>query len=104
MKVAPVLSADAVRAAARAARFSLVGLARAERLDPAPLESWLSSGYAAGMDWMARRQPERLDPTVVLDGARTVIALAIPYHRPADETAAIARYARGRDYHYTHRD
>ena len=104
MNSAPVLSADAVRAAARAARFSLVGLARAEPLDPQPLESWLASGYAAGMDWMARRQPERLDPTVVLEGARTVIALAIPYHRPADETGAIARYARGRDYHYAHRD
>jgi epoxyqueuosine reductase len=104
MKAAPVLSADAVRAAAHAARFSLVGLARAERLDPEPLQSWLASGYAADMTWMARRLPERLDPTVVLDGARTVIALAIAYHRPAGETGAIARYARGRDYHYAHRD
>ena len=93
-----------MRAAARDARFTLVGLARAEALDPQPLESWLASGYAADMTWMARRQHERLDPTAVLDGARTVIALAIPYHRPADETGAIARYARGRDYHYAHRD
>src|SRR5947199_10432501 len=104
MQQAPVLSADAVRAAARAARFTLVGLARAERLDPQPLESWLASGYAADMTWMARRLPERLDPTAVLDGARTVIALAIAYHRPAGETGPIARYARGRDYHYAHRD
>ena len=37
------------------------------------------------MDWMSRRLPERLDPTAVLTGARTVIALAIPYHRPAAE-------------------
>jgi epoxyqueuosine reductase QueG len=43
---------------------------------------------------MARRQNERLDPTVVLDGARTVIALAIAYHRPAGESGPIARYAR----------
>jgi len=104
MKVAPVLSSDAVRAAARAARFSLVGLARAERLDPEPLESWLAAGYAADMTWMARRLPERLDPTAVLAGAQTVIALAIAYHRPAGETGPIARYARGRDYHYAHRD
>ncbi len=104
MEQAPVLSADAVRAAARAARFSLVGLARAEALDPQPLQSWLASGYAADMTWMARRLPERLDPTTVLSGARTVIALAIAYHRPAGETGAIARYARGRDYHYAHRD
>jgi len=101
---APVLSADAVRAAARAARFTLVGLAPAAPLDPGPLERWLAAGYAADMDWMARRLPERLDPTVVLTGARTVIALAIAYHRPPGETGAIARYARGRDYHYAHRD
>jgi epoxyqueuosine reductase len=104
MTSAPVLSADAVRAAARAARFTLVGLARAERLDPGPLERWLASGYAAGMTWMAQRLPERLDPTVVLRDARTVIALAIAYHRPAGEAGPIARYARGRDYHYAHRD
>ena len=70
MAQAPVLSAEAVRAAARGARFSLVGLARAEPLDPRPLESWLAAGYAADMTWMARRLPERLDPTAVLAGAR----------------------------------
>jgi epoxyqueuosine reductase len=93
-----------VRAAARGARFTLVGLTRAERLDPRPLERWLAAGYAADMTWMTRRLSERLDPTVVLAGARTVIALGIAYHRPAGETGAIARYARGRDYHYAHRD
>jgi len=99
-----MLSGEAVREAARASRFSLVGLARAEPLDPGPLQKWLAAGYAADMGWMAQRMPERLDPTTVLPGARTVIALAIAYHRPADETGAIARYARGRDYHYAHRD
>ena len=101
---APLLSAEAVRAAGRAAQFTLVGLAPAAPLDPAPLERWLAAGYAADMTWMARRQPERLDPGAVLPGARTVIALAIAYHRPGDEPAAVARYARGRDYHYAHRD
>ena len=86
-------------------QFALCGLAVAEPLDPAPLASWLAAGYAADMDWMSRRVPKRLDPTAVLAGARTVIALGIPYHRPPDEAAsAVARYARGRDYHYAHRD
>jgi epoxyqueuosine reductase len=100
----PILDANAVKAAAVAARFSLVGLARAEALDPGALEAWLAAGYAADMDWMARRMDERLDPRRVLPGARTVIALAIGYHRPRDPKAPIARYARGRDYHYAHRD
>jgi epoxyqueuosine reductase len=100
-----MLLASAVKSAARACGFTLVGLAPAAPLDPAPLTSWLAAGYAADMEWMARRLEERLDPGAVLPGARTVIALAIPYHRPAAEpSSAIARYARGRDYHYAHRD
>jgi epoxyqueuosine reductase len=99
-----VLSAAAVREAARAARFSLVGLAPAEPLDPGPLQRWLAAGYAADMSWMARRLEERLDPGLVLPGAKTVVALAIAYHRPKGERSPFARYARGRDYHYAHRD
>jgi len=99
-----MLRAEAVRAAARAARFSLVGLAPAEPLDGAPLRRWLDAGYAADMTWMARRIDERLDPGQVLPGAKTVIALAIAYHRPKPERSPVARYARGRDYHYAHRD
>jgi epoxyqueuosine reductase len=101
-----VLSGAAVRAAALECRFTLVGLTRAEALDPAPLQRWLAAGYAADMDWMGRRLPERLDPTQVLAGAATVIALGIAHGRPAGERArsVVAGYARGRDYHYAHRD
>ena len=99
-----VLSAEMVRAAGRATRFGLVGLAPAQPLDPAPLTDWLRAGHAADMDWMHRRQEERLDPGRVLAGARTVVALAIPYRRPATERSRVASYARGRDYHYAHRD
>ena len=99
-----MLSGAKVREAARGCGFTLVGFARAEPLDPGPLERWLAAGYAADMDWMARRLPERLDPTRVLAGAATVVALAIAYRRPAEERSAVAGYARGRDYHYAHRD
>lgn len=98
------LSAERVRAAARDVGFPLVGLAPAEALDPGPLQAWLAAGYAADMDFMARRLDERLDPRNVLPGAQTVIALAIGYHRPEDPRSSISRYARGRDYHYAHRD
>jgi epoxyqueuosine reductase len=100
----PPIVAEAVREAGRAAGFALVGLARAEALDPRPLTEWLAAGYAADMEFMARRTDERLDPRRVLPGARTVIALAIGHHRAADARAPVARYARGRDYHYAHRD
>lgn len=99
-----VLSSELVRAAATATRFPLVGLAPAEPIDPGPLGRWLDAGYAADMDWMRRRLADRLDPGRVLPGARTVIALGIPYRRPTIERSRVASYARGRDYHYAHRD
>ncbi len=68
------------------------------------MKAWLASGNAADMDWMHRRLEERLDPERVLPGVQTVIALGIPYHRPKDEVSPVASYARGRDYHYAHRD
>ena len=99
-----VLPAAGVKAAALSCGFSLVGLARAEPLPAAPLQQWLAAGHAADLHWMARDVEERLDPGRVVPGARTVIALAIGYRRPQDERSCIARYARGRDYHYAHRD
>lgn len=103
MPAARVLSAEAVRSAALAARFTLVGLAPAAPLEAAPLADWLAAGYAADMEWMHRRQDERLDPGHVLPNARTVVALAIDCRRPAGERSRVARYARGGDYHNTHR-
>ncbi len=106
MKPGAVLAAAQVRAAALDCRFTVVGLARAEALDPAPLQRWLAAGYAADMEWMHRRLPERVDPTQVLSGAATVIALGIAYRGSVDERSRspVAAYARGRDYHYAHRD
>jgi epoxyqueuosine reductase len=99
-----VLSAASVKGAARACGFPLVGLAPAEALEGGALGRWLASGHAADMAWMHERIEERLDPRRILPGARTVVALAIPHFRPDEPRGPTARYARGRDYHYVHRD
>jgi epoxyqueuosine reductase len=57
------------------------------------------------MAWMARRPETRSNPDALLPGCRSVVALAMNYwpggegadDRP--ETARVARYAQGRDYH-----
>lgn len=98
-----VLSGEEVRAAARECGFALAGLAKAEPLDPAPLLDWLARGYAADLVAMRQRSRERVEPAAVVPGAKTVIALGIPYGA-AGGSSGIARYARGRDYHYAHRD
>jgi len=65
-------------------------------------ERWLEAGYAGGMDYLARGRAERLDPRRLLAGARSVVAVALSYNVPDDpgpDWSAVARYARGRDYH-----
>jgi len=105
-RAATPISATDVRRLANACGFPLVGLARAEPLDAEPLRRWLEAGHAAGLAVMWRRFDERLDPSVILPGARTVLVLGIPYghETPSGRQPVVARYARGRDYHYAHRD
>ena len=97
------LPAARVRALALTAGFDLVGFARAEPLPPRTLLDWLEAGMAADMDWMAERAADRLDPTRLLPGARTVVALACNYFVESEvaERSPLASYARGRDYHAT---
>ncbi len=100
-----MLSSAQVKSAAREAGFHMVGLARAEPLDPAPLRAWLESGMAGSMAWMHERVEKRLDPCEVLPGAKTVVALACCYLTEShDKTSPVALYAQGRDYHATMQD
>jgi epoxyqueuosine reductase len=95
-----------VKEAALAAGFDAVGVARAEALDPAPLDRMLARGAHADMAWLATQREMRLDPTKLLPGARSVIALALRYFPPGSPGPAappggpkVSVYALGRDYH-----
>lgn len=65
----------------------------------------LEEGRMAGMEWLSRNATKRLDPQLVLPGARSVVTLAVSYAcpeqpGPADPSrGVVARYARYRDYH-----
>ncbi len=71
------------------------------------LGDWLKAGYQADMDWMERTAEKRLDPNLVLPGARSAILIGVTYHdpevaQPAGEAKpAWARYALHQDYHDT---
>ena len=99
------IGAAAVKAEARALGFDLCGVARAHPLDPAALDKWLGAGWDAGLSYVRERREARLDPSLLLPGARSVIALAASYApqpgeaEPATGELIVARYARGRDYH-----
>jgi epoxyqueuosine reductase len=97
--------AERVKAVARGLGFELAGIAPAEPSERTRfLSEWLARGYGGELGFLERKCFEREDPRRVLPGAKSVVAAAILYARedapaPGAEGAAIARYARGEDYH-----
>ena len=92
--------------------FDGVGIARAERLDEEArrLDAWLSGNRHGGSDgamtWMERNYEKRIDPTVLVPGARSVVSVFQSYWQPGrvpggglPEAGKISRYAWGDDYH-----
>ncbi len=67
-----------------------------------PFQAWLNKGYNADMAYLANNFEKRLNPALMVDGAKSVISLIYNYH-PAnlqpEGTYKIARYAYGKDYH-----
>ena len=71
------------------------------------MRAWLQAGRHGDMAWMANNPARRSDPGLVVDGARSVIALALDYDSDAPHTQEamapghgwISRYAWGTDYH-----
>lgn len=85
--------------------FEQVGFARAQALDEEArhLEKWLNGGMHGTMAWMEGHFDMRIDPTKLVDGAKTVISVTLQYHPgPVDiheKTPRISTYAMGDDYH-----
>jgi epoxyqueuosine reductase len=103
-----VISSASIKAKARELGFDLCGIAPAESfVELSFFEEWLRQGYAGEMSYLARSADKRADVRRVLPGARSVIVTGTVYNtaRPystecADrESALIARYAWGDDYH-----
>lgn len=87
--------------------FSYCGIARADFLEEeAPrLEAWLKSGYQGKMGYLENHFDKRLDPTLLVPGAKSVISLIYNYYPEKDlakenaDSYKIAKYAYGEDYH-----
>jgi epoxyqueuosine reductase len=101
----PLLSAQQVKTEARRLGFSGCGLAPAAPLEvarAATLRRWVAEGQHAGMDYIPRHLEMRLDPRKLVEGARTVVSVALNYYTEAPlspQGYTLARYARGKDYH-----
>lgn len=92
--------------------FSYCGIAKAEFLEEeAPrLEEWLKRGYQGKMSYLENHFDKRLDPTLLVPGAKSVISLIYNYYPEKDlskenpESYKLAKYAYGEDYHYVVKD
>lgn len=91
--------------------FMACGISRAEFLEEeAPrLENWLKKGMNGKMGYMENHFDKRLDPRLLVDGAKSVISLLLNYYPPAEDqqpadTLKISKYAYGRDYHFVIKD
>jgi len=89
--------------------FESCGISKAGFLEEeAPkLESWLRNGYHGKMQYMENHFEKRLDPTLLVPGAKSVISLTYNYFPEEVQktgTYKIAKYAYGEDYHYVVKD
>ncbi|MFH1022502.1 MAG: tRNA epoxyqueuosine(34) reductase QueG [Planctomycetota bacterium] len=99
-------SAGFIKSRARELGFDAAGIASAAPSVRAGfVRMWLAGGCHAGMSWLARNVEQRLDPGLVLPGARSVVMVARRYPggtecpAPPAGHGSVARYARGCDYH-----
>ena len=77
-------------------------------------QSWLDAGMHAGMEYLQRHSEKKLNPDLILPGAKSMISVLVNYSTVTEETVQIgksspqmpsgpiiARYARYLDYHDT---
>ena len=90
--------------------FQSCGISKAEFLEEeAPrLETWLNKGYHGEMKYMENHFDKRLNPTLLVDGAKSIISLSYNYFPKVkiDEinNFKISKYAYGEDYHEVIKD
>ena len=94
-----------IKTKAKALGFMSCGISKAGFLEEeAPkLEYWLNKNMNGEMSYMERNFDMRLDPTKIVEGAKSVISLTYNYYTEKtykDSNFKISKYAYGDDYHF----
>ena len=84
--------------------FDYCGITKAVKLneDARRLETWLNKGMHGTMQYMEKYFDQRIDPSLLVPGAKTVITLLLNYfpaEKQNDTAPKVAKYAYGKDYH-----
>jgi epoxyqueuosine reductase len=67
------------------------------------LEKWLKNNSHGQMSYMENHFDKRLDPTLLVDGAQSVVSLLLNYYPSElqrEDSYKISKYAYGQDYHF----
>jgi len=94
-----------IKAESKRLGFLSCGISKAGFLEEeAPrLESWLNANQHGEMKYMENHFDKRLNPTLLVDDAKSVISLLLNYY-PSEsqnsESYKISKYAYGQDYHF----
>ena len=96
-----------IKAKAKELGFFYTGISKADFLEDEAkkLEDWLKKRHHGQMSYMENHFDKRLDPRLLVDGAKSVISLLLNYFPKDDigennEGLKISKYAYGEDYHF----
>ncbi|MEX0884420.1 MAG: tRNA epoxyqueuosine(34) reductase QueG, partial [Cyclobacteriaceae bacterium] len=103
--------AKLIKQTAQKLGFDFCGIAQAGFLEEEAngLESWLNQNHHGKMAYMANHFDKRLDPTLLVEGAQSVVSLIYNYYPKSKlpegkADIKLAKYAYGKDYHFVIRD
>lgn len=94
-----------IKAEAQRLGFLSCGISKAGFLEQEALrlENWLNNQMHGQMSYMENHFEKRLNPTLLVDGAKSVISLLLNYY-PSEhqnkDSYKISKYAYGQDYHH----
>lgn len=65
-------------------------------------KNWIKSNYHGQMDYMEKNIVKRIDPSKLVEQAKSVIVVLLSYHKNIDYPGKlnVSKYAHGIDYHY----
>ena len=110
MKNSPEVFSLQIKAKAVELGFDACGISRARELgeERDHLLEWLESGFQGTMGYMANHLEKRLNPALLVDGAKSVISVLLNYHttqkQEDPDAPVISSYAFGKDYHHVSKD
>ena len=89
--------------------FDACGIAEVASADTEALffDRWIAEGCHAGMKYMENYRDIRLNPAGLVEGARSVISVALNYYpaqKQSPDSPRISYYAYGKDYHIVVKD